>query len=66
MVLRHGFQSSLRRVFPAAPLAAAMACAAPAPLAVEDLAAATRLSEEPRAEAAVAAPISPKGFELVG
>jgi type IV secretion system protein TrbG len=66
MLLRSHRLSSLRRVIPAAPLAAALACASPAPLAVEDLAAATRLSEEPRTEAADPAPPPSTGSELLG
>jgi len=57
MLLRIRRRLSLRRALPVAPLAAALACASPAPLAVEDLAAATRLSEEPKTEAAEPTPL---------
>jgi type IV secretion system protein VirB9 len=53
-------------VLPAAPLAAALACASPAPLDVEDLAAATRLSEEPKAEPADLARPPSSGSEFLG
>ncbi|HTF34015.1 MAG TPA: P-type conjugative transfer protein TrbG [Myxococcota bacterium] len=66
MLFRSHGLSSLRRAIPAAPLAAALACASPAPLAVEDLAAATRLSDEPRTEAADPAPPPSSGFEFLG
>jgi type IV secretion system protein VirB9 len=66
MLLRSNALLSLRRALPAAPLAAALACASPAPLAVEDLAAAPRLSEEPKTEAADPAPPPSAGSELLG
>jgi type IV secretion system protein VirB9 len=51
---------------PAAPLAAALACASPAPLDLEDLAAATRLSEEPQTEVTDLAPPPPSESDLLG
>ena len=65
MLLRIHRLSSLRRVLLAAPLAAAMACATPAPLAVEDLAAATRVPEESATQAGQVSAPAPTGFELV-
>jgi len=66
MLLWSHLPFSLRRALSAAPLAAALACASPAPLADEDLAAATRLSEEPWTEAADPKLPPSTGVELLG
>src|SRR5215469_16015450 len=65
LVWTRDLRSALRRALPAAPLAAALACPSPAPLDVEDLAAATRLSEESKTEVTALAPPPSSQSDLV-